>query len=152
MAKSKATYSKKEKERKRQKQREDKKEKMLQRKANASKGKSLDDMLAYIDENGNLSATPPDGTKKRIFNAEDIQISVPKYEAPEEADLTRKGVVSYFNESKGFGFISDVQSGDRIFVHVNQLQERISENDRVTFETEKGPRGLNAVNVKKRAA
>lgn len=60
MAKSKDTYSKKEKEKKRLKQREEKKEKMEQRKANPSKGKSLDDMLAYIDENGNITSSPPD--------------------------------------------------------------------------------------------
>lgn len=59
MAKSKETFEKRAKEKKRQKQREDKREKMEQRKANASKGKSLTEMLAYVDENGNISDTPP---------------------------------------------------------------------------------------------
>jgi cold shock CspA family protein len=147
MAKSQETFNKKEKEKKRLRQRQDKKEKMEERKANASKTKSLDDMLAYLDENGNLSSTPPDPKKRVVINAEDMQTSPPKYEAVEE-ETERKGVVSFFNESKGFGFINDTQSGERIFVHINQLTERISENDKVTFEIEAGPRGHTAVNVK----
>jgi cold shock CspA family protein len=149
MAKSKETYNKKEKEKKRLKQRQEKKEKMEERKANGGKSKSLDDMMAYIDEDGNISSTPPDPKKKKVFNAEDMQIGVPKFEEGDPADSIRKGVVSFFNESKGFGFINDDQSGERIFVHVNQLTEAISERDKVTFEVENGPRGLSAVNIKK---
>ncbi|HVK98044.1 MAG TPA: cold shock domain-containing protein, partial [Flavisolibacter sp.] len=77
------------------------------------------------------------------------QISVPKYEEGEAGDVIREGTVSFFNESKGFGFINDKQSGERIFVHINNLTERINENDKVTFEVENGARGLSAVNVKK---
>jgi cold shock CspA family protein len=148
MAKSKASFDKREKEKKRIKQREDKKEKMEQRKANAGKPKSLDDLMAYLDENGNLTTTPPDPSKKKIFNAEDIQIGVPRSEEEPE-DIIRTGVVSFFNESKGFGFIMDKASGERIFMHVNQLKEPVKENDRVSFEIESGPRGLNAVNITK---
>ncbi|MEI6950217.1 cold shock domain-containing protein [Paraflavisolibacter sp. H34] len=152
MAKSKESYSKREKEKQRLKQQEEKKEKKEQRKANASKGKSLEDMMAYIDENGNISSTPPDESKKKVFNVEDIEIGVPKHTEEESDEPGRKGVVSYFNESKGFGFISDQATGERVFFHVNNLQERISENDQVTFETEKGPRGPNAINVKKKTS
>ena len=66
MAKSKETFNKKEKEKKRLKQRQDKAEKMEQRNANAKKGKSLDEMMAYLDENGNLTSTPPDPKKKKV--------------------------------------------------------------------------------------
>ena len=149
MAKSKESFNKKEKEKKRLKQRQEKREKMEERKALGSKGKSLDDMMAYIDEDGNISSTPPDPRKKKVFSAEDIQIGVPKYEEGDEADATRQGVISFFNESKGFGFIREVPSGERIFVHINQLTEAVSENDKVSFEVENGPRGLSAVNVKK---
>jgi len=58
MAKSQETFGKKEKEKKRKKQQQEKREKMEERKANAKKGKSLDEMMAYVDENGNISATP----------------------------------------------------------------------------------------------
>jgi cold shock CspA family protein len=148
MARSGETFGKKEKEKKRLQQRREKAEKMEERKANAQKGKSLDDMMAYIDENGNISSTPPDPKKKKVFNQEDIQIGVPIY-SPEEVDVIRKGVVTFFNDAKGFGFINDLQSQERVFVHVNQLTEAIGEGDKVLFEVEQGPKGLSAVNVKK---
>lgn len=141
------TFNKKEKEKKRAKQKQDKKEKMDERKANAQKGKSLDDMMAYLDENGNLSSTPPDPKKKKVFNQEDIQIGVPQHEETEQGP--RMGVVSFFNEDKGFGFIRDLQTQESVFFHVNQLEERVKENDKLTFEVEMGPKGASAVNVKK---
>jgi len=148
MAKARETFGKKEKEKKRLKQRQEKQEKMDERKANAKSGKSLEDMMAYIDENGNISSVPPDPSKKKMFRAEDMQISVPKYE-PSDEDGVRSGVFAFFNEDKGFGFINDIKSGERIFVHVSQLTERLVENDKVNFEVEAGDRGLSAVNVKK---
>ncbi len=149
MGKSQETFSKKEKEKKRLKQRQEKEEKMEDREANAKKGKSLDEMLAYIDENGNISSTPPDPRKKKVFKQEDMQIGVPKHEAGDEGEVIRTGVVSFFNDAKGFGFIKDLQSQESIFIHVNQLQEPIKENDKVTFEVEMGPKGPSATNVKK---
>jgi cold shock CspA family protein len=149
MAKSGETFGKKEKEKKRAKQKQDKEEKMQERKANAKKGKSLDEMMAYLDENGNLSTSPPDPRKKKVFNQEDMQIGTPRYETSAEDNAPRAGSVSFFNEAKGFGFIRDGQTGESVFIHVNQLSERIAEGDKVLFEVEKGPKGLNAVNVKK---
>ena len=148
MAKSKITFNKREKEKQRQQQKQQKREKMEERKANAGKGKSIDEMMAYIDENGNIRSTPPDPAKKKVFNAEDIEIGVPKPVEEAESD-SNVGVVDYFNESKGFGFIKDEQSGERLFFHVNQLKERIRENDKVGYDIEKGFKGLNAVNITK---
>lgn len=150
MSKSKASFGKREKEIKRLKQRQEKQEKMQERKTGAKPGKSLNDMMAYLDENGNISSVPPDPSKKKVFNAEDMQISVPKYE-PSEEDFIRSGVVAFFNDAKGYGFINDAKSGERIFVHINQLTERIAEKDKVSFEVESGEKGLSAVNVKKLA-
>lgn len=147
MAKSKITFNKREKEKQRQQQKQQKKEKMEERKANASKGKSLDDMMAYIDENGNISSTPPDPSRKKVFNAEEIEIGVPKFEESENEPNT--GLVDYFNVSKGFGFIRDKQSGERLFFHVNQLQEQLNEGDKVVYDIERGAKGFNAVNIKK---
>src|SRR5688572_21662977 len=104
MAKSKETFNKREKEKQRQKERKDKLIKKEARKANQIKGKSLDEMLAYVDEDGNITSTPPDPSKRRINNVEDIQIGVPKFI---ESDEPNEGRVDYFNESKGFGFIID---------------------------------------------
>jgi cold shock CspA family protein len=147
MAKSKETFGKKEKEKKRLKLQQEKREKMEERKANAKKGKSLDDMMAYIDENGNISSTPPDPKKKKVFNVEDMNTGVPVY--TDEPATERQGVVSFFNDAKGYGFIKDLKTQESIFVHANQLTEMIKENDKVTFLTERGPKGLNAVEVKK---
>ena len=103
MAKSGDTFGKKEKEKKRAKQRQDKAEKMEERKANAKKGKSLDDMMAYIDENGNISSTPPDPKKKKVVNVADLNTGVPVY--TDEPVTERQGVVSFFKDAKGYGFM-----------------------------------------------
>lgn len=150
MAKQKDSFNKREKEKKRLAQRQEKKEKMDERKANAAKGKSLDDMMAYIDENGNITSTPPDPRNRKEIKAEDIQIGVPRYEPDEEEESgPRTGTITYFQSSKGFGFIQDSRSGERVFVHINAMLERLGEGDQVEFEVESGPRGLSAANVKK---
>ncbi len=59
-----------------------------------------------------------------------------------------KGIVKFFNESKGFGFIKDEDSSKEYFVHSSGLNESITENDIVTFDIAQGKKGLNAVNVK----
>jgi CspA family cold shock protein len=59
-----------------------------------------------------------------------------------------KGKVKFFNESKGFGFIIDDESGKEYFVHISGLIDEIRENDEVSFELQEGKKGLNAVNVK----
>ena len=58
----------------------------------------------------------------------------------------KKGTVKFFNEAKGFGFIME-ENGQDIFVHATGLKQDIRENDKVTFETETGPKGLSAINV-----
>jgi CspA family cold shock protein len=60
----------------------------------------------------------------------------------------KKGVVKFFNETKGFGFIKTDDTGEDIFVHVSGLEDEITENDNVTFDVQQGKKGLNAVNVK----
>jgi cold shock CspA family protein len=102
----------------------------------------------YIDENGNFTSTPPDPSKRKEINAEDINISVPKQAPFNPEDLIRKGTVSFFNTSKGYGFINDDETKERVFVHANSLTEMILENNKVTFEIESSPKGLVAVNVK----
>jgi cold shock CspA family protein len=142
------TWNKRERENKKQQERKQKDERRQERKENAKKGKSLDEMMAYIDENGNISSIPPDPRKKVIVNAEDIEIGVPKQRAMNPEDLLRKGIVTFFNHEKGYGFIKDTQTGESIFVHVNSSADELKENSRVVFEVERGPKGLNGVNVR----
>lgn len=59
-----------------------------------------------------------------------------------------KGTVKFFNDSKGFGFIKNIANNEEIFVHVSGLVDQIKENDSVTFDTQQGKKGLNAINVK----
>ncbi|MCF0074584.1 cold-shock protein [Dyadobacter sp. CY261] len=59
-----------------------------------------------------------------------------------------EGTVKFFNESKGYGFISPSNGEKDIFVHVSGLQDDIRENDKVSYEVENGKKGLNAVNVR----
>lgn len=149
MARSTETFSKKEKEKARLKKAKEKKEKAEDRKANGGKGKSLEDMMAYIDEHGNITSTPPDPSRKIKINLEDIQVSVARQEDIPH-DTVRNGTVSFFNEAKGYGFIKDLQTQESIFVHINALTEPLKENNLVTFETEQGPKGLSAIKVKKK--
>ena len=149
MAKSKESFSKKEKQKLKQKKRKEKAEKKEERKANSGKGKGLDDMIAYVDEHGRLSSTPPDPASRKKVNSEDIQISVPKQENIEPGDDLRKGTITFFNDSKGYGFIKDHVSQESIFVHLSGLIDEVRENDVVTFKVEKGHKGLSAVEVKK---
>ena len=147
MGRSTETFSKKEREKKKLKKQQDKKEKSDERKTNAVKGQGLQDMMAYVDGNGNLTSVPQEpGTRKKV-SVEEIQIGTPKRDDTLEA--IRTGTVTFFNDSKGYGFIKDLETQESIFVHVNALAEPIGENDRVTFEVEPGEKGPNAVKVKK---
>jgi cold shock CspA family protein len=149
MARSQQYFNKREKEKQRAKQKQDKQEKMEERKASGKKTKSLDDMMAYLDENGNLSATPPDPSKRKTFNQDDIEIGVPKQRAPEPGELIRKGMVSFFNETKRFGFIKDSETGESVFFHESDLSEPLKEGNRVSFEVEMGNKGPVATNIQK---
>jgi len=143
------TWNKRERENKKQQERKQKEERRLERKESAKKGKSLDDMMAYIDENGNISSTPPDPRKKRTINVEDVQIAVPKQVEMLPGEEIRNGTVTFFNEAKGYGFIRDLETQESIFVHITGLVDPIKDNDKVTFEIEMGQKGPNAVAVKK---
>jgi cold shock CspA family protein len=142
------SFSKKERQKNLQKKRREKAEKKEERKANAGK-KSFEDMLAYVDENGNITSTPPDPTKKREeVNAEEIELGVPRRPEETPEDRIRSGVVTFFNDDKGYGFIKDQVSQQSVFVHANNLMHPIKQNDKVTFETQNGRKGPEAFDVK----
>lgn len=148
MGKSQETFSKKDKEKKKAQKRRDKADKKEERQANSSKGMPLDAMLAYIDENGNISDTPPDPKKMREISTDDIQLGAGRLDV-DPADAIRNGKVTFFNDDKGYGFIRDLKSQESIFVHINNITEPIKENDKVSFEVETSPKGPSAVRVTK---
>lgn len=146
MGRSQETFNKKEVRSKKEKKRKDKEKKKLARKEGEKKS-SLDDMMAYVDENGRISSTPPDPDKKKIIKAEDIELGIPKSDS-ENFDPIRKGTVAFFNDSKGYGFIKDSETKESVFVHVNNVLEEIKEGNLVSFEVEMGQKGPTAVKVK----
>ena len=103
-------------------------------------------MIAYVDENGMITSTPPtENIKKEEIKQEEIVISTPKKE--KEVPTVMKGRVEFFNTSKGFGFIKDLSGTEKYFFHVNNVMADISENDIVTFYLERGIKGMHAVNI-----
>ena len=58
------------------------------------------------------------------------------------------GTVKFFNNAKGFGFITPEDGDKDVFVHINGCEDEINEGDKVSYDVEEGPKGLNAVNVK----
>ncbi len=147
MAKSQQTYNKKEKEKAKLKKREEKQKKKDARKADKTPGIEF----AYVDHNGNLTDTPPDPSLKVEIDAEEIVLGVPPQEEGdrEAFDPVRQGKVSFYDPSKGFGFIIDNENNEKYFTHVSGIIDEITENDNVSFELEKGQRGMNAVKVQK---
>jgi len=147
MAKSQITFNKKENEKKRLKKRLEKQQKKEERKSNPQGG-GFESMIAYVDENGNITDTSPDPAKKIKIDAESIEVSTPK-RGKEEAVTVRNGRVEFFDDKKGFGFIKESESQEKYFFHISGLLDDVKENDSVTFELERGFKGMNAVRVKK---
>lgn len=140
------SFSKKENQKKRAKKKQDKAQKIEERKTNNNKGKAMEDMMAYIDENGNLTSTPPDTRNRKEINPDDIRLGAA---AIIEEDPQRSGFVAVYNEAKGFGFITDEETREDLFFHSSQLAQPVKQRDRVTFEKEKTARGFSAVRINK---
>jgi cold shock CspA family protein len=141
------TWSKRERELKKKNAKKKKEERKQERKENTDKGKSLNEMMAYVDEYGNLSDTPPDKTRKPeddyippvVGNRRDLNNENP----------VKTGVITFFDTGKGYGFIREADTRESIYVHVNSSSVELKENLKVLFEVQRGPKGLVAVNVKK---
>lgn len=137
------TFGKRENEKKKQARRIEKQNRKEERKL-SGKVNGFEDMIAYVDENGRITSEQPDvNRKKEEINQEEIRISTPK----KEEAVILKGRVEHFNTSKGYGFIKDLAGTDKYFFHVNNVIDDIIENDIVTFDLERGKRGMNAINI-----
>lgn len=131
-------------QKKKQEKRQEKQMRREERKANAG-STSFEDMIAYVDENGMIVDTPPDPKNKMDVNLDEIIISIQKKEETEETAL--EGYVDFFNSDKGYGFIKHTESKFKYFFHASNAPASIKEGNKVTFELERGPKGMNAVNV-----
>jgi len=150
MAKSSSTFSKRENEKKRIQKRKDKEQRREDRKE-GKETKSFEDMLAYVDENGNLTSTPPDQSKKRIISEAEIDLTS-RNKGGVLPPHQHEGIVKHFDQAKGYGFIKDLKTSEEFFFHFSSADFAIAQNDNVLFETETGPRGLNAVRISKAAS
>ncbi len=136
------SFGKKENEKKKQAKRLEKQKRKEERQA---AGNSPDDMIAYVDEFGNIVDTPPSERDREEVKLEDVAIATPKKEEVEAEPL--KGRVEYFNSDKGYGFIKELNSAEKYFFHISAAPAGIAEGNTVTFETERTSRGINAVNI-----
>ena len=147
------TFNKKDREKKKRIKQREKLEKKSMRKANSTKGKSLDEMLVFVDAEGNLTNTPPDELWVRDLNldikAEVAATTVKRPKKVQEVRERRKGKLSFFDEKKGYGFIADNESGQSVFVHKTQCKTPVFQGDTLYFELEKNMKGSFAMNVDK---
>ena len=138
------TSGKREREKIKQTKRLDKQRKREERQSSGSR--NFEEMLAYVDENGVLHTTPPKVGEREEIDASQIEVSVPRRSKPEEI-VPFEGRVEYFDAAKGYGFIRNSDNGEKYFFHITQAPAAIAEGNRVTFELERGTRGMNAVRV-----
>ena len=135
MAVKRVTSSKRDREKAKQSKREEKQKRKEERLSSGSR--SFEEMLH----------STPEGVKpKEEIDASEIEISIPKQGEAEEV-LPLNGRIEHFNVSRGYGFIKDLGSGEKYFFHVTSAPEGITEGDNVTFEIERGTRGMNAVRI-----
>ena len=139
------SFGKRENEKKKQAKRLEKQRSTEARRAEGTS--SFEEMIAWVDEHGNLTDVPPEerARKAQEVKLEDIVISTPKKTEVEEAPL--RGRVEYFNASKGYGFIKDLATTEKYFFHITAAPAEIAEGRTVTFELERSARGMNATHI-----
>ncbi|HPA87901.1 MAG TPA: cold shock domain-containing protein [Bacteroidales bacterium] len=147
MGRSQETSGKKEVRNRKDKKRKEKEQKRAKKKIDGKRS-SFDDMIAYVDEFGMISSTPPDPNRNTTVNPETIELGATRSKSENPSSFERKGVISFFDESKGFGFIRDLETSERIFLHVSNLLEPVKENNVVIYEAGKGPKGITAIKVR----
>lgn len=149
MGRSQESWSKREKEKKKKKKKEEKLKRKEQRQEENAGNTSFDDMIAWVDADGNPTDSPPAPEEKaEPVKAEDIVLGVPPKDESLDDDKEREGTVTFFNESKGYGFIKVKGSGESIFTHVKSHLDEIREGNRVQFDIAPGEKGPEAIKVK----
>lgn len=138
------SFTKKENTKKKIKRSKDKQLRRDDRKENNNKGKNLEDMIVYVDVNGHFTAVPPhlQNRDADLAKAKNAQESAARH----NDDFT--GIVNYISD-KGFGFITEDETGESVFFHIGQLTQTFEINNKVTYKKELGAKGYQAVDLKK---
>lgn len=146
MARPQETFGKKEREKKRLKKAEDKRKKRIARKESGEKANEF----VYVNHLGQLVDTPPDPLLREEVDVEDIVLGIPKKVEGDAPDPFKTGFVEFFDDSKGFGFIKDADTPEKYFVHISAVSGgELKEGNKVSYEIERGQKGMNAVRVNK---
>ncbi|MDH6251564.1 CspA family cold shock protein [Chryseobacterium sp. H1D6B] len=137
------SFSKKENFKKKIQKQKEKAMRREDRKTNNNKGKGFDEMLLYVDTNGQLTSTPPDGDEREEINPENIQLGA----APiAEEEIRKSGIVTFFSE-KGYGFITEDRTKENVFFHTNNCAHPVKKGNKVSFEKERSAKGFSAVDI-----
>ncbi|WP_010255495.1 cold-shock protein [Myroides injenensis] len=137
------SFSKKENFKKKLQKQQEKAKRREERKSVNNKGKSLEDMLVYVDINGNLTDLPPDQQEAEANKRQHQR----GYANSQESDTAGTGTVTYYNE-KGYGFIIENKTQDNLFVHSTDISQPLKKGDKVSYTKQKTSKGLRAVDVK----
>ncbi len=139
------SFSKKENSKKKTKKQQDKTARREDRKANNNKGKGLENMIVYVDVNGNFTSIPP-----HLQNREEDLAKAKKTadNSTVNEDTVFNGIVTYLSD-KGYGFITEDKTGENVFFHHGQLSQPVEKHDKVSYKKESSLKGDRAINIKK---
>ncbi|WKW46115.1 cold shock domain-containing protein [Myroides sp. JBRI-B21084] len=139
------SFSKKENNKKKTKRLQDKQLRREDRKANNNKGKSLEDMIVYVDVNGNFTSVPPHLQNKE----EDLAKAMKKSKSQQvDSETVFVGIVTHISD-KGYGFITEEKTGESVFFHMGQAIVEVKKHEKVSFKKELTPKGFRAIDIKK---
>lgn len=139
------SFSKKENNKKKSKKLQDKQLRREERKDNNNKGKTLDDMIVYVDVNGHFTEVPPHLQNRE---ADLAKAKKAQEDATIDPDTDFTGIVTYLSD-KGYGFITEEKTGENIFFHVGQTTQTVEKHNKVTYKKEMTPKGYRAIDIRK---
>lgn len=138
------SFSKKENNKKKLEKAKEKAARREDKKVNNNKGKDVEELFMYVDEFGRLTSEKPDLSNREEVDINNIQLGA----APvEDESPVKKGIVTYLSD-KGYGFITENDTKENLFFHMNSTEEELKKGHKVSFEKEKTPKGYSAVDIK----
>lgn len=137
------SFSKKENFKKKLQKQKEKTQRREERKANNNKGKNFEEMISYVDANGQLTNIPPSEQEKTAVNIDDIRLGATPII---EEETLKTGIITFLSE-KGYGFITEDSSKENVFFHSNNCTHEVKKGNKVSFDKERSAKGYSAVNV-----